>query len=59
MRNRLPSCLLRVAHDMGKSVVRRSFIKKGSYISNVPDEFSVQSFTLGCTVCIRPLMRLH
>lgn len=53
MRNGLPNSLLRVAHVMGISVVRRSFIKKGSYISNFHAEFSVQFLTVGCTVCMR------
>lgn len=53
MRNRFPSFLLRVAHVIGISVVRRSFIKKGNYISNFHAEFSVQFLTLDCTVCMR------
>lgn len=51
MRNTLPSCLLRVAHVVGISVVRRSFIKKRSSISNAYAEFSMQFLRLGCTVC--------
>lgn len=53
MRNALPSCLLRVAHVVGISVVRRSFIKKRSSISNAYAEFSVQFLRLGCTLCVR------
>lgn len=49
----IASFLLKVAHVMGISVVRRSFIKKGNYNSNSHAMFSAQFLTLGCTVCMR------